>query len=198
MNNHYKIKILILIYINLSALEYISHRWIMHYNKDKSNSILWKIIKKDVKAHEIHHTSVQPDMTLDVSSLENKYSGLFFYYKGTLGYSIILYIFFTFQFKLFKINMENKNKIILILFIVFFYSLLSNSLHLEMHDEKDIILPSTKGVSNRHQNIVANFIPTFWLNYIVLNHHNHHRYKSTSNFNFILPLFDHLIGTYKS
>lgn len=40
MNNNYKIKILILIYINLSALEYISHRWIMHYNKDKSNSIL--------------------------------------------------------------------------------------------------------------------------------------------------------------
>ena len=74
MNDIVKITIIvsILVYVNLSATEYVSHRWIMH---DK----YFKYYHDD---HMRHHTTVLPDMTLDVSSLEDKHSGLFFNYEG--------------------------------------------------------------------------------------------------------------------
>lgn len=188
--------ILVIIYLNLSAIEYVSHRWVMHSHKDNSPPLFWKIFGKEAMDHQLHHTSVQPDMTLDLSSLEDEKSGLFFRYEGTFLYFLVFYALFTLQFKLFRIKMTRKQKIILTLFIVFFYSMLSNSLHLEMHDEQGVILPSTQGVSNGYQGKIVQFMPKFWLDYIVENHNNHHRYKATTNFNFILPFFDHVMGTY--
>ena len=195
MKTPVQLTLFLIVYLNLSAIEYVSHRWIMHSHEDSSLGLFWKIFGKEATDHQLHHTTVQSDMTLDVSSLEDEKSGLFFHYEGTFIYFIAFYVLFTVQFKLFKIKMRRKPKIVLILLIVFFYSMLSNSLHLEMHDEQGIILPSTHGVSNRYQSIVVKLIPRFWLDYIVENHNNHHRYKSTTNFNFILPFFDHVMGT---
>lgn len=180
--------IIVLIYVNLSAIEYISHRWIMH-----NSSVLTRHFQEE---HDLHHITVKPDMSLDVSLLEDKQSGLFFHYEGTFMYAIVLYVLFSIQFKYLKINIGQKQKIYLILLIVISYSLIANSLHLEMHDEKDIILSSTRGISNTYQNTVVKYIPSFWIKYIISNHHSHHRYKSTTNFNFILPMFDHVMGTY--
>lgn len=193
-----QVTLFIIIYLNLSAIEYVSHRWVMHSHKDKTPVLLWNIFGKEATDHQLHHTSVKSDMTLDLSSLEDEKSGLFFHYEGTFLYFIVFYILFTIQFKALKINMRSIHKISMVLVIVFLYSMLSNSIHLEMHEEHNVILPSTQGVSNSYQNTIVKFIPAFWMEYIVENHNNHHRYKSTTNFNFILPFFDHVMGTYAS
>lgn len=190
------LKLFVIIYVNVSAIEYVSHRWIMHSHEDTSTGLFWSIFGKEATEHQLHHSSVQSDMKLDLSKLENKHSGLFFHYIGTFMYFIVFYNLFSLQFRWLKINIMYETKIYLTLFVVLFYSMLSNCLHLEMHDEQGLILPSTEGVSNRYQSTVVKYMPAFWLDYIVSNHHNHHRYKSTTNFNFILPLVDHIMGTY--
>lgn len=190
--------IFIIIYINLSIVEYISHRWIMHSHEETSSRLFWKIFGQESIEHGLHHKSVKPDMTLDLSLLENKHSGLFFRYIGTSMYFVVFYILFYMQFKISGINMRHKTQFMLVLFIVLFYSLMSNCLHLEMHNEQDVHLSPAQGVSNSCQKVFVKFVPSFWLDYIVANHHNHHRYKSTSNFNFFVPLTDHIMGTYRS
>lgn len=77
MKTPIQITLFLIVYLNLSAIEYVSHRWIMHSHKDSSPGLFWKIFGKEATDHQLHHTSKQPDMTLGLSSLEDEKSGLF-------------------------------------------------------------------------------------------------------------------------
>ena len=195
--------ICVLVYVNLSAIEYISHRWFMHSHESSTHPLLWKLFKIESEAHEAHHRSVRSNMTLDLDNKRDKAAGLFFHYDIGVMYGIILYIVFTLQFKMFKFEISSRNVIILCVAIVFAYSVAWNNLHPLIHDEHTVILPGTKGVTNRYQGTLASFLPQFWVEWIIANHSNHHFQKQNAdenkcNYNIILPLFDHIMGTYKS
>lgn len=189
-----------IVYLNLTAMEWFVHRYVMHAYDRPKIPILGRVIQKESDSHWEHHRSVRSDMSLDLESKTNVHAGLFFHYNVAFMFTIILGVLLSIQFKVFKLEMKPRNVILLSFFITMSYSFLWNCTHARLHNEHDIIISGYDGVTNRYQDVVVNFIPKVWFDWMMVNHSMHHavKGKSKGNYNIILPGFDHLMGTYHS
>lgn len=188
----------IVVYTNLTTLEWLVHKYVMHGYDRVNFPIVGRLIGHESDAHWEHHQEVKSDMGLDIQKKEEKHKGLFFRYKATIIFTFILFGILSLQFKLLKLNISQKTTVAISFFSTITYSFLWNNFHALLHGADDIILPGTVGVSNKYQNNVVHFVPRFWFNWMMLNHAQHHAVKGRSkgNYNIILPGFDYLMGTY--
>ena len=190
----------IIVYCNLTTLEWFVHKYVMHGYDRINFPVIGKLIDNESSSHLAHHHEVLSDMSLDIQEKEEteKGKGLFFHHEATILFTVVLYVFLTIQFKLFKIKTTPKIVIGISLFSTIGYSFLWNNFHSLLHGEHEIIIPGTEGVTNRYQDYVTPFIPSFWFDWMLFNHAQHHavKGKSKGNYNIILPGFDYIMGTY--
>lgn len=191
---------IVVIYANLTTLEWLVHKYVMHGYDRVNFPIVGKIIDKESSLHWDHHHQVMSDMSLDVEGdLKPNFHGLFFRYKATMIFTIILFVILSIQFRALKLGVSCKVTAFIGLSSTIIYSFLWNNFHALLHGANDVIIPGGEGVSNKYQNTVVNWVPKIWFEWMMLNHAQHHAVKGPSkgNYNIILPGFDYLVGTYR-
>lgn len=190
----------IIVYANLTKMEWLVHKYVMHGYDRVNFPIVGKLIHNESQAHWQHHHEVKSDMKLDINHKEDKHVGLFFRYKATVFFTLVLFVTLSLQFKLFKVKYSPRVTGTIALLSTLTYSFLWNNFHALLHGADQIILPATVGVPNNYQNTVVNWIPSAWFRWMMLNHAQHHAVKGRSkgNYNIILPGFDYIMGTYNT
>lgn len=190
----------LVVYTNLTTMEWLVHKYVMHGYDRVNFPVFGTLIENESEAHWEHHHEVNSDLSLDIGDKEQKHKGLFFQYKATVSFTIILFLILSLQFKALKLNIGHKTTGAISLFSTVTYSFLWNNFHALLHGADEIILPGTRGVSNKYQNTVLNWVPRFWFEWMMLNHAQHHAVKGRSkgNYNIILPGFDYVMGTYNN
>lgn len=188
----------LVVYANLTTLEWLVHKYVMHGYDRVNFPIVGKLIKNESEAHWEHHHEVNSDMSLDIEEKEQKHKGLFFRYKATVTFTAVLFVILNLQFKALKLNISHKATAAISVFSTITYSFLWNNFHALLHGADNIILSPTKGVPNNFQNKIVRWVPKTWFNWMMLNHAQHHAVKGRSkgNYNIILPGFDYVMGTY--
>lgn len=184
------------VYANLTTLEWLVHKYVMHGYDRNNYPIVGTLIKHESEAHWEHHHEVNSDMSLDIDEKEKKHNGLFFRYKATATFTVVLFVILSLQFKALKLKVSHVSTGAISLFSTIAYSFLWNNFHALLHGADNIILPATTGVPNNFQNNVVRWVPKFWFNWMMLNHAQHHAVKGRSkgNYNIILPGFDYVHG----
>ena len=190
--------ICLIVYVNLTTLEWVVHKYVMHGYDRPNIPILGDLIEKDSALHWAHHREVLSDMSLDHGTNGVKHKGLFFRYKATFRFTVIIFALLTLQFRLFKLRVTPKTTALITLASTLGYSFMWNNFHAALHGENNLILPLSTGVTNRYQKHVLNWIPRCWFEWMMYNHAHHHSVKGPSkgNYNIILPGFDYVMGTY--
>lgn len=190
----------LVVYMNLTALEWVVHKYVMHGYDRVNFPIVGRLIEHESAQHWAHHHEVNSDMSLAIEDKEHKHKGLFFQYKATVFFTLVLYVILTLQFKLLKLNVKSSTTAIISVGSTIFYSFLWNNFHALLHGADEVFLSFVHGVPNTHQNTVVNWMPKVWFNWMMLNHAQHHAVKGPSkgNYNIILPGFDYLMGTYNN
>lgn len=191
--------ICVIVYVNLTTMEWIVHKYVMHGYDRPGIPILGDLIENDSALHWAHHREVLGDMTLDAETNDaEKHRGLFFRYKATIKFTVIIFVLLTLQFKVFKMKIPPGTTISIALVSTLGYSFMWNNFHAALHGAHDIILPGTTGVTNRYQKHALDWVPRFWFEWMMYNHAHHHAVKGISkgNYNIILPGFDYVMGTY--
>lgn len=188
----------IVVYANLTTLEWLVHKYVMHGYDRVNFPIVGKLIDKESSLHWDHHHQVNSDMSLEIGEAGHNFHGLFFRYKATVIFTVILFVILSLQFRALRLDVNYKVTAAIGLSSTILYSFLWNNFHALLHGADDVIIPGVEGVSNRYQNTVVNWVPKIWFNWMMLNHAQHHAVKGTSkgNYNIILPGFDYLMGTY--
>ena len=189
---------ILVVYANLTTLEWLVHKYVMHGYDRNSLPLIGRLIRNESQAHWEHHREVKSDMSLNIEKKENKHKGLFFRYGATTIFTVILFGILSLQFKALKLNITKKVTCGISLFSTITYSFLWNNFHALLHGADDIFLPVTKGVSNKYQSSVVQWVPRIWFEWMMLNHAQHHAVKGRSkgNYNIILPGCDFIMGTY--
>lgn len=190
----------LVVYANLTAMEWLVHKYVMHGYDRVNFPVVGSLINHESEAHWEHHREVKSDLSLDIDDKEHKHKGLFFRYKATISFTLVLFVILSLQFKALKLKIDHKVTGAIGLFSTITYSFLWNNFHALLHGADNIILPGTKGVSNKYQNRVVNWVPQIWFEWMMLNHAQHHAVKGRSkgNYNIILPGFDYVMGTYNN
>lgn len=127
-----------LIYVMLSCVEYILHKYIMHCDR---NSAIVKMIKKipfignmfyvTCDRHIEHHLDVKKNMHIDVPSSE---AGLYMGWEVTTYFAPIMIIVMTISRYVSKFNISNKMVCVISLITSFIWSYIWNKVHVEMHN----------------------------------------------------------------
>lgn len=193
--------VIFVVYANLTALEWVIHKYVMHAYERVHFPFVGDIIKHESDAHWEHHHEVKSDMSLDIEHKEEQHKGLFFRYKATFILTLVLFVVLSLQFRVLNTKHTSNQLIFAIaLFSTLTYSLLWNNFHPLMHGTDEIVIPGTIGISNKYQNHIASWIPQVWFEWMMYNHAQHHavKGKSKGNYNIILPGFDYIMGTYHS
>lgn len=192
--------LLTMAYLNLTTLEWMVHKYVMHGYERENVPVIGSIVAKESRAHWKHHRQVLSDMRLDIEDESNKHEGLFFQYHATFLFTTILFLLFTAETRLFRIPVGLKTILIMSVVSTVGYSFLWNNFHSMLHGADNIFIPGKRGVPNWYQEDVINWIPSIWFEWMMLNHAQHHAVKGPSkgNYNIILPGFDYVMGTYNS
>lgn len=188
----------LVVYGNLTAMEWLVHKYVMHGYDRVNFPVVGGLIQNESFAHLAHHQEVMSDMTLDISGKDNKHKGLFFQYEATFLFTVVLYVILSLQFKVVGLTIKPITTIGISIASTIGYSFLWNNFHSLLHGESDIIISATQGVTNRYQNSVVSWVPKIWFEWMMYNHAQHHAVKGVSkgNYNIILPGFDYIMGTY--
>lgn len=188
----------LLVYVNLTTLEWVVHKYVMHGYDRPNMPILGALIENESALHWAHHREVLSDMTLDLRTNEVTHRGLFFRYQATVTFTVFIFALLTLQFRLFKMRVSPKTTALITLASTLGYSFMWNNFHASLHGEHNLILPVSSGVTNRYQKHILNCIPAYWFKWMMYNHAHHHSVKGVSkgNYNIILPGFDYIMGTY--
>lgn len=188
----------LVVYANLTAMEWLVHKYVMHGYDRVNFPLVGRLIQNESDAHWEHHREVNSDMSLNIEEKDNKHKGLFFRYGATSIFTAILFGILSLQFRALKLNIGHKVTVGISLFSTITYSFLWNNFHALLHGADDIFLPLSKGVSNKYQGNIVRWVPRFWFEWMMLNHAQHHAVKGRSkgNYNIILPGFDYIMGTY--
>ena len=189
------INFILLFYVFFSIIEFLSHKYAMHCDK---NNLLSKIIEYipflnvqyflTCEKHLQHHIEVEPDMSLS----NNKYKESLF-----MGWNIYIYLFFAFLLcGLLSKIISNYNISYIYLFIfcsiiTFIWEYLWNKVHIKMHDY-DIEYSILDGPYDENL-----FNIDLFKNILLPNHKNHHLQKGDKkgNYNVIILGADEWFGT---
>ena len=188
------INFIILFYIFFSITEFLSHKYIMHC--DKNNNISKAIsnipfVNKQYfltcEKHIQHHLEVDPDMSLN----DNKYKESLF-----MGWNIYIYLFIAFLLcallsnSISNYNLSIKYLLIFCAIITFIWEYLWNKVHVKMHDcEIDYSIkegPYDENILNLD----------LFKEILLANHKNHHLQKGEKkgNYNVIILGADEWFG----
>jgi hypothetical protein len=188
------INFILLFYIFFSIIEFLTHKYAMHCDK---NSVISKIIEYipfintqyflTCEKHIQHHLEVEPDMTLN----ENKYKESLF-----MGWDIFIHLFFAFLLSgiLSKIisnyNISYSFLFILCIIVTFIWEYLWNKVHVKMHNY-EINYSIKEGPYDENL-----FNLDIFKNILLQNHQNHHLQKGEKkgNYNVIVLGADEWFG----
>ena len=188
----------LVVYANLTTLEWLVHKYVMHGYDRINFPVVGRLVEYESSLHLAHHHEVNSDMSLDIEDKKDQHQGLFFKYKATALFTVVLYVLLTLQFRTLKLDVNPKVTAAIGLISTITYSFLWNNFHALLHGADDIIIPGTEGVSNKYQSTIVNWVPKVWFEWMMYNHAQHHAVKGRSkgNYNIILPGFDYVVGTY--
>lgn len=187
-----------IVYVNLTAMEWMVHKYVMHGYERHNFPIIGRVIENESQQHWAHHHEVNSDMTLDIDQKEHRHQGLFFQYKATIFFTGVLYALLTLQFKAFQLEVSPAITAAICVTCTLVYSFLWNNFHALLHGADDVFLSYRNGVPNTYQNTVVDWFPKMWFDWMMYNHAQHHavKGKSKGNYNIILPGFDYIMQTY--
>lgn len=190
----------VVVYSNLTTLEWLVHKYVMHAYDRPNFPILGPLIESESVSHWDHHHEVKSDMSLAVDEKEDKHVGLFFHYRATFIFSGVLFVLLFLQFRMLRLRVDCRLTCAIGVLSTVVYSFLWNNFHALLHGTDTIILPKTSGVPNTYQNTIVQWIPRSWFNWMMLNHAQHHAVKGPSkgNYNIILPGFDYVMRTHNN
>ena len=188
------VNFILLFYIFFSIVEFLTHKYAMHCDK---NSFISKLIEYipfintqyflTCKKHIQHHLEVEPDMKLN----NNKYKESLF-----MGWNIFIHLFIAFFICgllskiISKYNISYKYLFIYCIIITFIWEYLWNKVHVKMHDY-DINYSIKEGPYDE------NLFNLDIFKYLLLqNHKNHHLQKGEQkgNYNVIILGADEWFG----
>lgn len=180
----------VLIIIYMSFIEYLLHRFVMHYFETP-----WK------EWHTIHHAAIKKDFTIDRSVkdydklLEEDDKENLCLESHTavaiISFLILFNIVYPYAFK------KEFSYVItgLISTSIFTYGFLTwNSIHPYMHGECG--KEKCYGIDYKTTDYIVKNVPFF--DFLVRNHKAHHKYKGEEkgNYNITIPIFDFIMNTY--
>lgn len=171
------LKIVFIVYANLTSMEWFVHKYVMHGYDRVNVPIVGRLINGESQSHWAHHHEVMSDMSLDIENKDDKHKGLFFHHDATFLFTVVLFVLLTLQFKLFRVKMKPHITLATVLICTVGYSFLWNNFHSLLHGADDIILSGTDGVTNRYQNKIVPWVPRIWIQWMMLNHAQHHAVK---------------------
>ncbi len=192
------INFILLIYVFISILEFVIHKFVMHCNKD---SILSKIMEyipfvndnyfSTCENHIQHHLEVEPDMTLNEIKSKNS---LF------MGWNIYIILFLAFflcgLLSRYISNYDISYKYLAIVFgiITFMWEYVWNKVHIRMH-KREIDYSIKEGPYDEN---LFNF--DVIKDILLQNHQNHHLQKGDKkgNYNVIILGADEWFGYYNT
>ena len=162
------IYICILLYIILSFYEWFLHKHLMHTH--------------NIEKHLDHHLYVNDDMSI------RDHRGMTFEIIQSIVLIILVSVSLYFVLKMCSLYVNYSHLLLLSIFIMFIYKTLWDYLHYKVHQEEP------------HNKIYETLLPNAYINWAYNNHIMHHKVKGDKkgNYNIILPLFDHIMGTYNS
>lgn len=162
------IYICILVYIILSFYEWFLHKHLMHTH--------------NIEKHLDHHLYVNDDMSI------RDHHGMSFEIKHSVVLIILISVSFYFVLKMCSLYVNYSHLLLLSIFIMFIYKTLWDYLHYKVHQQEP------------HNKIYETLLPNSYIHWAYNNHIMHHKVKGDKkgNYNIILPLFDHIMGTYNS
>jgi hypothetical protein len=196
---------LVFIYIVISAIEWFAHYYFMHYNGSLKTFMDYCNIKRTNK-HIDHHIETKLDQTLPNNFIEEAL--VFNIFNADMIFVIIFVtigsIVFWYYFPGFKKKISLLFIIIIIIIILNLYMVVWSSIHSHYHER---YIEANKPLKN-NPNITVYSIFDFFIpnesssiyKYLYWYHTLHHLNKGEDkvNYNIILPLFDFILGTYKS
>lgn len=188
----------LVVYANLTTMEWLIHKYVMHGYDRPNFPLVGRLVESQSRKHWAHHHEVNSDMSLEINNKELKHEGHFFQFDSTIIFTVVLFVLLLGQFRVLALEVKPATTAIVSVASTLFYSFLWNNFHALLHGADDVYLPAKNGVPNTYQTSVVHFFPKFWLDWMMLNHAQHHAVKGVSkgNFNRILPGFDYLVGTH--
>ena len=172
MNLKSKVVLLVIIYITISFNEWFIHKYIMH------NTWLYQ---NKLDRHIDHHKDVKSDMSVTSDD------GMSFrFVDSCIPLVACLSICIKIATRASGIDMKNKHILPMCIMIIFIYKTLWDYLHFKIHKREP------------YNKIYEYILPKTYIDWVCKNHTMHHKIKGKQkgNYNIILPLFDHIMGTY--
>ena len=178
----------VIIIIYMSFIEYLLHRFVMHYFETE-----WK------GWHTIHHAAIKKDFTIDrtIKDYDKLDEGNENLCLGSHAAVVIFTFLILFNIAYPYVSNRAFSYVItgLISALMFTYGFLTwNSIHPYMHGE--CVKEKCKGIDYKTTDYIVKNVPFF--DFLVRNHKAHHKHKGEEkgNYNITIPIFDFVMNTY--